>query len=86
MFKMFDTNRSGFLESFELRKLGEVLFSQYFPDSNEADNLGFLTDVLDLDLDGKINQEDFVSYFRQYVMDEELDLPYTPLKMRNSTT
>lgn len=83
MFKMFDTNRSGYLESFELRKLGEVLFREYFPDSDAVENINFLTKVLDMDSDGKINQDDFSTYLRQFVMDDSLELTYTPLKIQH---
>jgi len=36
-----------------------------------------------MDLDGKINQEDFSNYLRQFVTEDSLDLAYTPLKIGN---
>jgi hypothetical protein len=39
---MFDTNRSGYLESFELKSLGDIIFKEYFPNSDATENMSFL--------------------------------------------
>lgn len=81
LYNMLDENRSGCLESFELKNLGQILFKNYLGGYRGQEDIDLLTTVLDMDGDGKVNKADFISYIHQYVMSEDLYFHYSPLKI-----
>jgi Ca2+-binding EF-hand superfamily protein len=85
LYNMLDKNKTGYLETFELKDLGKVLFKDYLGGFKGWEDVKLLNEVLDMDKDGAVNKADFISYIHQYVMSEDLYFNYSPLKIQHES-